>query len=156
VDSEVKAELRSLGLLVGFAGLLAAAYYASQASRPELFGTTSITGASVEVDAGSCPRQADVHFRDTHGKATLDDPLELDRIAKCLVEGSVDHIELDAVTDVPRAVQVAGALEQRGVPANRLSRVSFANDLPLCPTADRACWSMRRAQMQIAEPPPPP
>jgi hypothetical protein len=134
-------------LLLGAALGIAVALYLAERSRPEIASKTSITSAALGPRTEVCPVRASPYFRGAPTSGVLDDPLTLDRISRCLKADRSAQIALDDVTTVPRAQQVSGGLEQRGVLASDLARVTFGNGLRLCSSRDLDCWTKRTDQL---------
>jgi hypothetical protein len=128
-------------VLLSAALLLLGSFYATVESRPEIANSVSIT--SYTVDTTRCPRSVTLVFTGPEAVSVLDDAATLDGIARCLIEGRSNGLELGGVLTIADAEQVAAALEARGVPADQLSTVTFANGLTLCEPADWSCWQQR-------------
>jgi hypothetical protein len=127
--------------------LVIVAFYFTMESRPEMKDSVSLTGASLPAP---CPSAAELVFEGARASAVVADAPTLDRLAMCLRNDRSHRIKLGGVSTVAAAQQVAAALEGDGVPADELSRVTFANGLALCEPADWNCWRERDAELADA------
>jgi hypothetical protein len=132
-------------LLLAGALLVIVAFYLTLESRPEMKDESSLTSAT--VPGLDCPTAAQLAFEGATDAQVVADAPTLDRLAMCLRDDRSRRIQLGGVSTVSAAQRVAAALEGRGVSADELHRVTFANGLPLCEPADWSCWRERDTQL---------
>jgi hypothetical protein len=142
----MSSRLGPVGAIAGAVVVLALVVYVIEKPPIVPVDRSMITSGDLWFDGGACPSKVELHFRVTSNAPSIGDAPMLDRMADCLTSNKIERIDLGGlgVIDEPRAREIAQQLESRGVAEDRLSRVTYADGLPLCRPGNETCWSRNR------------
>jgi peptidoglycan-associated lipoprotein len=148
------------------AGAVTVAATPMEAARPEpracsaddQCGATELCVASrcVAISEGLAECRATAHFGFDRAELDPSDLAPLQRVARCLgalsggparIEGNCDErgdAQYNVALGFRRAHAVGRYLEDLGVPAARLSEVSYGKERPVCTDDAEACWARTR------------
>lgn len=115
-----------------------------------------LSGSCAAITAGLSECKTSAHFDFDRAEVHPNDLPSLRRAARCLnalpeektlIEGNCDErgtVQYNVALGFRRAHATAKYMEDLGVPAGRVSEVSYGKELPLCTDSTESCWSMNR------------